>query len=237
MKWGYGERYARLEAPAIVRRALELGVTLFHTAEIYGIDESSLACRALGRGVALRDTATLPGFGGSEQILGRALGQGQESGFVATKFYPARPAAPAVRAHAVASAHRLETQRLDLYQIHQPGRLIRTGAIMRSIRTLRQAGLIGEVGVSNGTLEQWRAAEDALGGRVLSNQIGYSLVARSTERDVLPFARSHGRVVIAHSPLAQGLLSGKYDSASPPADPARGAAPLFLPENLDRLPS
>jgi aryl-alcohol dehydrogenase-like predicted oxidoreductase len=230
---GYGWR----EAPAIIRRALELGVTLFDTSEIYGVDASSLACRALGRGVALRDTATMCGFGRSEQILGQALGQHRESAFLATKFYPAGPVAPSVRVHAAASANRLRTQQLDLYQIHQPGRLPHTGAIMRCIRSLQQAGVVSEVGVSNASIKQWRSAEDALGGRVLSNQVGYSLGARSAERDVLPFARSHERVVIAHSPLARGLLSGKYDSANRPRDPARAADPLFLPENLDRAGS
>jgi len=71
-------------------------------------------------------------------------------------------------------------------------------------------GLVGEVGVSNYSLERWRAAEDALGSRILTNQVSYTLVARSPERDLLPFAESHGRVVIAHSPLAQGLSSARY---------------------------
>jgi len=69
---------------------------------------------------------------------------------------------------------------------------------------------------------------------VLSNQVSYSLVVRSPERDLLPFAESHDRVVIAYSPLAQGLLSGRYDRDNRPANRLRAASPLFLPDNLDR---
>jgi aryl-alcohol dehydrogenase-like predicted oxidoreductase len=208
-EWGYGEPYAGQEAQAIVRRALELGVTLFDTAEIYG-------------------------FGRSERILGRALGDDRESVFVATKILPILPVAPVVEQRAVASANRLGVHRLDLYQVHQPNPVVRDGTIMRGMLALRQVGLVAEVGVSNYSLERWRAAETALGGRVLSNQVRYSLVARSPERDLLPFAESQGRVVIAYSPLAQGLLSGRYDRDTRPSNRVRASSSLFLPDNLDR---
>ena len=177
--WGYGERYADQVAHAIVRRALELGVTLFDTAEIYG-------------------------FGRSERILGRALGNDRESVFLATKIFPLVPVAPVVEQRAVASANRLGVRRLDLYQVHQANPLIRDGTIMRGMDALQRVGLVDEVGVSNYSLQRWRAAEDALGGRVLSNQVRYSLIARSPEQDLLPFAESHDRMVIAYSPLAPG---------------------------------
>jgi len=208
-EWGYGESYAGQEARAIVRRALELGVTLFDTAEIYG-------------------------FGRSERILGEAIGGSRESAFLATKIFPLLPVAPVVEQRAVASANRLGTHRLDLYQVHQPNPLVRDGTIMRGMRALQRVGLVAEVGVSNYSLERWRAAEAALGSRVLSNQVRYSLAARSPERDLLPFAESSGRVVIAYSPLAQGLLSGKYHGASRPVNRVRTGNPLFLPENLER---
>jgi aryl-alcohol dehydrogenase-like predicted oxidoreductase len=236
-EWGYGERYAGQEARAIVRRALELGVTLFDTAEIYGFEVHAVVCEALRRGVAVTDPDRACGFGRGEQILGQAIGESRESVFLATKFYPAMPAAPVVERHAVASAGRLGAHRLDLYQVHQPDHLAHSGTVMRGIRALQRAGMVGEVGVSNGSLADWRAAEDALGDRVLSNQVGYSLVARSAERQLLPFAESQHRLIIAHSPLAQGLLSGRYTSASPPANPARAASPLFLPPNLERATS
>jgi aryl-alcohol dehydrogenase-like predicted oxidoreductase len=208
-EWGYGDRYAGEVAQAIVGRALELGVTLFDTAEIYG-------------------------FGRSERILGRALGENREQVFLATKIFPVLPVAPVVEQRAVASANRLGARKLDLYQVHQPNPLVRDGTIMRGMRALQRVGLVGEVGVSNYSLQRWRAAEEALGSRVLSNQVPYSLVARSPERDLLPFARSHGRIVLAYSPLAQGLLSGRYDRDNRPANRVRAANPLFLPGNLER---
>ena len=208
-EWGYGNGYAEREAPAIVIRALELGVTLFDTAEIYG-------------------------FGSSERILGEALDGSLDSVFLTTKIMPVVPVAPVVEQRAVASANRLGVHRLDMYQVHQPNPLVHDRTIMRGMRALQRIGLIDEVGVSNYPLARWRAAEDALGSRVLSNQVGYSLVARSAERDLLPFAESHNRVLIASSPLAHGLLAGRYHGTSRPANPARATNPFFHPENLER---
>jgi aryl-alcohol dehydrogenase-like predicted oxidoreductase len=208
-EWGYGQPYAEQEAAGIVRRALELGVTLFDTAEIYG-------------------------FGRSERILGRALGEAREAVFVATKIFPVLPTAPVVQQRAVASAHRLGVRKLDLYQVHQPNPVVRDGTIMRGMRALQQIELVGEVGVSNYSLKRWRAAEEALGSRVLSNQVRYNLVDRSAEHELVPFAQSHDRMVIAYSPLAQGLLSGRYHRDSRPVNRVRAANPLFLPENLER---
>ena len=119
-EWGYGERYAGREARAIVRRALDLGVTLFDTAEIYGFQAHRIARRALVEGVALADVARIPGFGRSEQILGQALGEQRDVAFLATKVYPAVPAVAVPEQRAVASANRLRTGYLDLYQVHQP---------------------------------------------------------------------------------------------------------------------
>ena len=118
--------------------------------------------------------------------------------------------------------------------MHWPNPLVRDGTIMRGMSALQREGLVGEVGVSNYSLQRWRAAEDALGSRVLSNQVSYSLVDRSPERDLLPFAEPHDRVVIAYSPLAHGLLSGRYDRDNRPRDSVRAASPLFHPDNLDR---
>ena len=208
-EWGYGSQYADDVAQAIVRRALALGVTLFDTAEIYG-------------------------FGRSERILGGALGDDRESVFLATKIFPVLPVAPVVEQRAVASANRLGARRIDLYQVHQANPVVRDGTIMRGMRALQRVGLVGEVGVSNYSLRRWRAAEEALGSPVLSNQVPYSLVARAPEQDLLPYASSKGRVVLAYSPLAQGLLSGRYHPGNLPANRVRIANPLFLPENLER---
>src|SRR5262249_23893275 len=155
----------------IVRRAVELGVTLFDTAEIYGA-------------------------GRSERILGRALGDRRGSVFLATKIFPVLPGARAVSNRALASARRLGVTGIDLSQVHWPNPLIRPAWLMGGMQQLREASRITEVGVSNYSLKQWLIAEAALGSRVLINQVNYSLVARSPERDLLPFAEADSRVVI-----------------------------------------
>jgi aryl-alcohol dehydrogenase-like predicted oxidoreductase len=207
-EWGYGPGY-EADATAIVRRALELGVTLFDTAEIYG-------------------------FGRSERILGAALGEDRTNVVVATKIFPLLPLAPIVQQRAVASAARLGVRSIDLYQVHQPNPVIGDRTIMRGMRLLQDVGLVGEVGVSNYSLRRWQQAEAELGRRVLSNQVRYSLVARAPEDDLLPYAKSAGRLVIAYSPLAQGFVSGRYSADNPPSGAVRRANPLFLPENLRR---
>jgi aryl-alcohol dehydrogenase-like predicted oxidoreductase len=208
-EWGYGKPYAEREARAIVRRALELGVTLFDTAEVYG----------LGR---------------SERILGQAIRGHRDEIFLATKILPVAPFPPVVQQRAVASAHRLGVSRIDLYQVHQPNPVVRDTIIMRGMRALQRVGLVGEVGVSNYSLSRWQQAEDALGARVLSNQVRYSLIARGPGKDLIPYAERNGRLIIAYSPLGQGLLSGRYDRFNRPANRVRAYSAYFLPANLER---
>ena len=208
-EWGYGESYSERGAYQIVRRALELGVTLFDTAEIYST-------------------------GRSEQILGRALGEDRESVFIADKIFPLLPGGPLLKKRAVAGAKRLGVSCLDLYQVHYPNPLVSDGNLMRGMRSLQRAGLVDEVGVSNYSVARWRAAENALRSRVLSNQVEYSLVNRSAELDLLPFAESRGRIIIAFSPLAQGLLSGNYHGTSRPKDSLRATSAFFHSDSIQR---
>ncbi|MFV2103703.1 aldo/keto reductase [Micromonospora sp. LOL_024] len=207
-EWGYGPDYERLAAQ-IVRRAVELGVTVFDTAELYG-------------------------FGRSERILGAALAADRDKVAVATKIYPLLPVASVVQQRAVASAARLGVSGIDLYQVHRPNPVINDHRTMLGMRALQDVGLVGEVGVSNYSLRRWQVAEAALGRRVLSNQVRYSMLDRKPEADLLPYAEQAGRLVIAYSPLAQGFLSGRYDAHHPPTGAVRRANPYFLPENLER---
>ena len=208
-EWSYGRQYADVEAARIVGRALELGVTLFDTAEIYG----------LGR---------------SERILGRALAGRADEVFLATKLFPLLPIAPVVVRRGRASARRLGVKRLDLYQVHQANPFVGDGTTMRGMRELQREGVVGEVGVSNYGLERWRRAEEALGSRVLSNQVQYNLVDRSAERELIPYAAANDHVVIAYSPLAQGFLTGGYDATNRPRNLLRRRSKLFQPESFTR---
>jgi aryl-alcohol dehydrogenase-like predicted oxidoreductase len=194
-EWGYGRDYANREAGEILKRAMELGVNLIDTAEVYG----------LGR---------------SERIVGQAIRGRREEVFLATKLFPIGLPFQVER-RARASARRLGVDRLDLYQLHWPGLLFPPGMTMPRMSRLLDSRLVGHVGVSNHSLAQWWAAERALGGPVLSNQVPFSLAVRAPEYELLPWAQRQGRLIIAYSPLAQGLLSGKYQ-ASPPRNFRRG---------------
>jgi aryl-alcohol dehydrogenase-like predicted oxidoreductase len=101
------------------------------------------------------------------------------------------------------------------------------------LRRLRETGVVRHVGVSNYGRAGWEALEQELGSTILSNQVEYSLATRKPDREVVPFAQQNDRLVIAYSPLAQGLLGCKYDAGNVPHDVRRNNA-LFLPENLER---
>jgi aryl-alcohol dehydrogenase-like predicted oxidoreductase len=205
-EWGYGAEYADHEAGRIVERALELGVNLFDTAEIYG-------------------------RGQSERILGRALAGHRPEAFIATKVLPVLPLRERVVRAGEGSLRRLGVDKIDLYQIHWPNPVVPLSQQMGGMRDLQQGGLIDHVGVSNYSLPRWRAAEAALGGPVMSNQVPYSLVDRRPEAALVPWAAANDRIVMAYSPLAQGFLSGRYDESNAPGGVRRNNA-LFLPDNL-----
>lgn len=204
--WGYGDSYLAREAVAITQRALALGVNLIDTAEIY----------ALGR---------------SERTVGNAIAEGQGEAFVATKLYPLLPVAPVVVARGVRSARRLGVSQIDLYQVHAPNPAVPLSSTMRGMAELQRRGVVNRVGVSNFDLSQWQRADEALGRAVFSNQVRYSLAVRGAERSVLPWAQRNDRLVIAYSPLGQGLLSGTYGSGKMPSN-VRKNNPLFLPNNM-----
>lgn len=188
-EWGYGPDYAGKEARKIVHRALEVGINLFDTAEVYGPWRS-------------------------ERILGEALRGRREEAFIATKLFPIGVSFRTA-SRARASARRLGVEVIDLYQQHWPSPMFPPRATMPRFRKLVESGLVRHVGVSNHDLRQWQAADDAFGDPVLSNQVRYSLLHREPERELVPWAQKNDRIVIAYSPLAQGLLSGRYRGQPP----------------------
>ncbi|MGZ8801070.1 MAG: aldo/keto reductase [Mycobacterium sp.] len=208
-EWGYGDDYAVGAARDIVARARALGVTLFDTAEIYG-------------------------YGKSERILGEALGEERTEVAVASKVFPVAPFPAVVKQRARASARRLQLDRIPLYQVHWPNPVVPDSVIMPGMRELLDTGVIGAAGVSNYPLARWRKADAALGRPVISNQVHFSLAHPGALDDLVPFAERENRVVIAYSPLAQGLLGGKYGVDNRPGG-VRAANPLFATENLRRV--
>jgi aryl-alcohol dehydrogenase-like predicted oxidoreductase len=105
---------------------------------------------------------------------------------------------------------------------------------MSAFQRLLAEGGIGAAGVSNYSLERWRAADAALGAPVVSNQVEFSLAHAEPLDDLVPFAERENRLVIAYSPLAQGLLGGRYTADHRPGG-VRAANPLFGTENLRRV--
>jgi aryl-alcohol dehydrogenase-like predicted oxidoreductase len=181
-EWGYGETYASTVAPALVHRSFELGITFIDTAEAYG----------LGR---------------SERIVGAALHGRPDDLIVATKLLPLLPL-PAITAwRGRASRTRLGVDAIDLYQLHFPNPIVPPRTTMRGMRQLLDDGVVRRVGVSNHSLRAWREAERALKRPVVTNQVRFSLASPSSRWDLVPYARDRDRVVIAYSPLAQGLLA------------------------------
>src|SRR2546423_11117692 len=148
MEWGYGKEYLDKEAVEIVHRALDLGINLLDTAEIYG-------------------------FGKSERAVGRAIEGRRDDAFVATKVFPVLPIAPIVEQRGRLSARRLGVDTIDLYQIHQPNPLVPLGTQMEGMRRLQEAGVVRHVGVSNFSLSKWQAAERAHGRPGLRQQGQY----------------------------------------------------------------
>lgn len=208
-EWGYGTDFDEGDARAIVHRALDLGINLIDTAEVYG-------------------------RGRSEEILSRALEGRRDEAYIATKILPVFPTASRVRAAAIGSLARLRAAVIDLYQVHWPNPVVPISTTMEGMRGLLDDGMIRQVGVSNFSLSRWKAAEAALGRPVAANQVQYSLVKRSPDEALIPWARANDRVVIAYSPLAQGVLSGRYTAANAPGG-VRRTNPLFTATNLERI--
>jgi aryl-alcohol dehydrogenase-like predicted oxidoreductase len=191
-EWGYGDGYATDVAPALIRRSAELGITMLDTAEMYGPGRSE---RIIGE--------TLP-----------SLSEEQRAGLiVATKFTPIAPAEPIVAWQAAGSRRRLDMDVLDLLYVHWKNPFVSARRVMQAMRPLVEEGLARRAGVSNFTLAQWREAEAALRAPVVANQVQFSLAAPGPAEDLVPYAAASDRVVVAYSPLGQGVLAGRSDFA------------------------
>jgi aryl-alcohol dehydrogenase-like predicted oxidoreductase len=189
MMWGYDRGYGRADVEGAFRASVEAGLRFFDTAEVYG-------------------------WGTSERILGDLCEQTAEPIRIATKFAPFRVSGRALLRALDGSLARLRASSVDLYQIHFPPFFTRMEPLMEALAEAVQRGKARAAGVSNFNVDQMRRAHEALerrGVRLASNQVEYSLLHRDPEGDgVLRVCRELGVTLIAYSPLAMGLLSGKY---------------------------
>jgi len=224
----FGGRLDQAATNAVVRRALDRGVTLFDTADIYG------------------------NRGGSETMLGRALGAERQRIILASKFGlpmddsgALQGASPAyIRQALEASLRRLGTGHLDLYQLHRPDPQTPIEETLGALDELVREGLVRFVGVSNLDAAGVRAADEASRRlnltRMTSCQDEYSLLVRDLEQDLLPTLRDLHLGLLPYFPLASGLLTGKYRAGEPLPAGARisgseGAQTRYLTERNWRV--
>jgi aryl-alcohol dehydrogenase-like predicted oxidoreductase len=195
----FGRRIDERRTAEVVAAALDAGITLFDTADMYG------------------DTL-------SEQYLGRALGGRRQGAVIATKFgweldAERKGASPAYVRRAVEdSLRRLGTDHIDLYQLHKPDPAVPVGDTLAALDELVKAGKVREIGCSNFSAAQLREAHAAVrqgAARFVSVQNEYSLVTREPERVVLPECERLGLAFLPFFPLSSGLLSGKYRLGKP----------------------
>jgi aryl-alcohol dehydrogenase-like predicted oxidoreductase len=194
--------------------ALSLGVWQLGDPGFWGDDECSkaedLVAAAIDHGITLFDTAELYGNGCSEEILGSALKGRRDEVLIASKVSTQHCTAEGVRAACENSLNRLQTDRIDLYQIHWPFPTEDFEGVQDSLEKLRAEGKIVEVGISNfgrRNIRDWMAT-----GQAVSNQIGYNMLFRAPEYEMIPACQKNKLGVLAYMPLMQGLLSGRYAS-------------------------
>jgi aryl-alcohol dehydrogenase-like predicted oxidoreductase len=192
--------------------------------------------RAVDLGVDLVDTAEVYGNGHSEEVVGKAIRSvGRDRVFVATKLagYHGRPrdVEKAIRG----SLKRLRVRAIDLYQVHwpDPWDQVPLRDTMKALERAWRAGTIRHIGVSNFAVRDLEDARSHLSrADIASNQVRYNLLQREIESDVLPYCRREGIAILAWSPLAKGVVTGKYRATRRPKDRVRSDDDLFKPANL-----
>ena len=200
---------------------------------------------ALGAGINFFDTADVYGGGQSEEFLGAALKGRRAKALIATKFGikmgEGKEGARAqyVRDALDASLQRLQTDVIDLYQIHRPDPNTPIAETVLALNDAVKAGKVREIGCSNFSVEQMRAANSTSGPKHFASvQNEYSLMKREPEADVLPECARTGVAFLPYFPLANGLLTGKYRKGSPFPESSRAkdafGPKVFTDENLER---
>jgi aryl-alcohol dehydrogenase-like predicted oxidoreductase len=196
----FGGRIDERQSTEVVEAALDVGINLFDTADVYGGTKS-------------------------EEFLGRALGKERSEVLIATKFgspldEDRKGAAPAYVKKALEdSLRRLGTDYVDLYQLHRPDPATPIGDTLGALADLVGEGKVREIGCSNFSAAQLQEAQEALkqgAPRFVSVQNEYSLLERSPELEVLPECERLDIAFIPYFPLKSGLLSGKYRAGEPP---------------------
>lgn len=212
LMWGYGNGFNDADIREAFDVSLENGANWFDTAEVYGL-------------------------GKSEEFLGKFSPSASKEVLVATKFmpYPWRVCKQAMFRALKKSLERLRLNQIDLYQIHTPLGWWRQPKYVSTLAEVVKAGLTRAVGVSNFNTEKTRVAHETLqaeGVPLASNQVEYSLFDRHIEKNgLLDYCLENKITVIAYSPLAKGMATGKYGPDNPPPGPRKR---MYPPEKLQQ---
>ncbi|MGD1859816.1 MAG: aldo/keto reductase [Leptolyngbyaceae cyanobacterium] len=216
--WSYGKDYVEADLLAAFQASIDAGVPFFDTAEVYGLGES-------------------------ERLIGRFRPQVEPPVTIATKYFPLpwRWSSDAVAETLTASLERLQLDSVELYQVHWPlDFLLGQKDLMNALANEVKQGRIKAIGVSNYSAQQMQMAHQYLAERgvpLAVNQMQYSLLHRKIESNgVLDMARRLNISILAYSPLAQGLLTGKYsaDDYQKPTG-ARQLNPRFSKAGLTKI--
>ncbi|MGD1897229.1 MAG: aldo/keto reductase [Phormidesmis sp.] len=210
----------------------------------YGPDDVRAAFNAsLAAGVNFLDTAEIYGLGKSEELIGQFMQEDNQEVVVATKYMPVpwRFSAQSVADAVTASLKRLKRPSVTLYQVHWPFDFFMSQkTLMNALADEVEQGRIQTIGVSNYSAKQMREAHSHLAARGIPlavNQVQYSLLHRKIETNgVMEAAQNLEVTILAYSPLAQGLLTGKYTVGSDlqPAG-ARRLDPRFSKKGLQKI--
>src|SRR5918911_2575332 len=231
-------RYRKLGAWGVKVSEISLGSWLTYGGSVE--DERAIACihRAYELGINFFDTANVYRRGAAEEIVGRALKAfDRDSYFLATKVYFPMGEGPndsgLSRKHITEQCHaslkRLGVDYVDLYQCHRYDEDTPLEETLRALDDLVRQGKVLYIGVSEWTADQisdaLRIAGEMNLDRIVSNQPQYNMIQRRIEGEVIPLCEGEGVGQVVFSPLAQGVLTGKYGPGDAPQEGTRAADP------------
>ena len=225
-------RYRQLGASDLVVSEISLGTWLTYGVGVETATARACLDRAFELGINFVDTANVYGRGAAEEFLGDALAGRERSSYVlATKlFFPMTDedrglSAPQVRKQIDGSLRRLRTDFVDLYQCHRYDSATPLEETMEALTEVVRQGKARYLGFSEWTADQIRAAGKLPGvERFVSSQPQYSILHRTIESEVIPLCAETGVSQIVWSPLAQGVLTGKYKPGDPLPEDSRAAS-------------
>lgn len=194
--WNYGQNYGKSQVKEAFDSATQAGITFFDTAEVYGNGES-------------------------ERLLGEFSQNCSIPVTIATKYapFPWRWQTSNVSEAIANSLKNLQLKQIPLYQVHWPFMLMSQETLMNALADEVEKGTIKAIGVSNYSADEMKKAYDILAKRNIPlavNQVKYSLLSRIVEtKGIINTGKELGITILAYSPLAQGLLTGKYNLDNP----------------------